>query len=118
MRQKEALTISLCAAIVVTSALYVLDPRAPIYYPVERVWRWDPLPGVAMRWYGRSMVALGGGALALAVALPLLRKLGAGWDAGPPAWLYRLLAAVTLLALVGALGHTVAHEYGTWMAGR
>lgn len=111
MRRQEAHLFAWCAAIVVTVGLYVLEPRAPIYYPVERLWRWDEGPGIAMFWYGRSLFALGAGALTLLVTRALLSR----WQASPPPWAPRAASAFALLALVAALLRTVLHEYANWM---
>ncbi|MBI3203703.1 MAG: hypothetical protein HYZ29_19345 [Myxococcales bacterium] len=115
MRRQDAVVVTLCAGVVVTCALYVVTPRAPIYYPIEHVWRWEPTPGVAMRWYGRSAVAIGGGALAMLLTWPLSRRLAARWDSGPPAWFPKVAALVLLAAVAGALGQTVVHEWHDWM---
>lgn len=115
MRRQEALVIGLCAAIVVSAALYLVRPTAPIYYPVEHALRWEETPGIAMRWYGRSMVAIGGGLVTLLVARLLLPRVAARWATDPPRWLTKVLTVITLTALIFALGHTVVHEYRDWM---
>ncbi|MCK6532801.1 MAG: hypothetical protein L6Q84_07490 [Polyangiaceae bacterium] len=112
MRRQDAIVVTLCAGMVVTCALYVVAPQAPIYYPVDHSWRLTPGPGVAMRWYGRSAVALGAGALAMLVAWPLSRRAP---DAPPPPWLPKLAALLALAAITLALGHTVVHEWRDWM---
>lgn len=114
MRRGDAVVLSFCLAIVAMAALYVVNPPAPIYYPLTRTWSFDKTPGVPlMVWYGRSLWALGGGLTVLAVALPAtLRWAKSGRDA--PKWLPVLLRWLTLLALVVALGDTVVHEYTTW----
>lgn len=113
MRRQDALAVASCVAVVVVATVYMSGVSGPIYYPVEHVWRWQKAPGVPMLWYGRSLFALGAGTLAGSVAWALARRLGADRDA--PDWLPKLLSAVTLAVLGLALGHTVLHEYSTWM---
>lgn len=57
-------------ATVVFCGVFVWNPPAPRYYPVERAWRMpsNPAPGPAMGWYGRTGVAL---AASLGVAAPV-----------------------------------------------
>ena len=113
MRRQDALVLSVCAACVVTAALYVARPPAPIYYPLEHVWRWQSAPGVAMFWYGRSLVALAGGVLTLLAGRPILDRVEA--NSAAVARLIRPASWVTLAVLVVTLGHIVVHEHASWM---
>ena len=115
MRRQEALVIGLCAGIVVCAGLYLARPPTPVYYPVEHALRWEATAGIPMRWYGRSVLAIGGGLATLLVTRLLLPRFARKWDTKPPAWLPTVLTVITLSALVFALGHTVVYEYRDWM---
>lgn len=114
MRRRDAIVLSFCLGIVTTAVLYVVNPRAPIYYPLERSWSWVKTPGVPlMAWYGRSLWAIGGGLVVLAVAIVASRRWAS--DRPAPKWLPATLVWVTVIALLVALGDTVLHEHATWM---
>ena len=115
MRRQEALVIGLSASVVEAAALYLARPPAPVDYPLQHTLRWAVTPGIAMHWYGRSLMAIGGGVATLLVARLLLPRFAQKWDTEPPPWLPRALAVITLATLVFALGHTVVHEYRDWM---
>ena len=114
MHKRDAAILSSCLAIVVTCVVYVVKPPAPVYYPVEHVWSWEKIPGApGMAWYGRSLWALGAGALTLLGALTVMQRLERPGSA--PRWLSAAMTWVTLAAIVAALGDTVVHEYTTWI---
>lgn len=114
MRTRDAVVASFALAVTVACVIHVVDPPGPIYHPLERAWLWHKVPGAPlMAWYGRSLWSLGAGLVTLAIALPGCRRVGQ--DHPPPRWLVPLLGAVALIALVLALGNTVAHEYRTWI---
>lgn len=116
MRERDAIAVSVCLSTTVMCVLYVVQPTAPIYYPLEHVWRWEKLPGLpSMAWYGRSLWALAAGSLTLFFALPLTRRLARRSAVDAPRWLAPAASALTLLALCFALGHTVVHEVSVWM---
>lgn len=106
MRRQDALVTSFSAAIIVAAALYVLQPPAPIYYPLAHAWDWHKLAGVpSMAWYGRSAWALGAALASFGLAWPLTTRLAA------PLWLPRALSLLALFALLSALGTVAWHEY-------
>lgn len=115
MQKRDAAVLSSCLAIVVTAVLYVVNPPAPIYYPLEHTWSWQKLPGVpSMSWYGRSLWAIGSGVVTFLGAWLVTSRL-ASEKSDPARWLPAVVTWITLLGLAAALGDTVVHEYSTWI---
>ena len=72
--------------------------KLPWYLPIERRWQWaSAVEGVGMDWYGRSGVALVGGALAGLMAWAL-----GGWSRVSP-WLSRPAVVIGIARLGGTM---------------
>jgi hypothetical protein len=111
MQHKDRIAIAVCAAIVVACLVHLVAPQSFIYYPVERVWRWERAEtGVAMFWYGRSAWTLLSGALCFALTYAAT---SASKRELPP-WAPRALALASTLSLALALALIAHHEWGAW----
>lgn len=108
MRPKDHNACLWMAAACVTALVYPFMPNAPRYYPVEHLWRWEPLAGIAsMGWYGKAAWSLAAGAVAaalLAVVLPRLTERNARA-------LQKALAAALYLAYPFAVTCMLLHEF-------
>jgi hypothetical protein len=116
MRKQDAIVLSLCAAVVACCVLYIFQPPAPRYYPLDHEWRWEKAPGLpSMGWYGRTLWAFLAGGVAILVTWPIAVRLAKQAHNAPSAWMPKALTFLTFVAVLAALGHTVVHEYITWM---
>ena len=91
-------------------AFFLLHPMPTLwYYPLEHRWSWESEPtGLAMSWYGRTLVslilsALGGGVTWLVIRRrpPLSPEIQDGWLGA----LVVSIAFVVLVIIVTNLGH-------------
>jgi hypothetical protein len=92
--QKHALFIALSVATATFALVHIFPELYPVrvlwYYPLERRWAFELAPsGLAMAWYGRSLLAMAvavavfAGALAIAQRRSGATKLGLqSWAAG------------------------------------
>jgi hypothetical protein len=113
VRQQERIAVVASTAIVATCAVYLLQPSAPIYYPLDHAWRWEPSRGVSMVWYGRSLWALAAGLIVGFITSGLLRRRDKRAEA--PSKLASVASLSALGALVVTLGYTVLHEWSKWV---
>jgi hypothetical protein len=81
MERNQALYLGLCAAIVAFALAFILPAVSPSptfwYYPLERRWAFEFQPsGLAMDWFGRSLVATAAALVGFAIGyfLGRLRK--------------------------------------------
>ena len=110
MRKEDTLVLSFSLAMLVFCLVYTLAISIPAYYPLERLWRWEKLPGLpAMSWYARFGWSLIACALTALVSHHLLPRLLARW---PTARLHRLslLAWVAALLMYGVAAARMIHH--------
>ena len=115
MHRADAVFLAVALAAVAFSAAYAVDPPAPLYYPLENVWRMERIPGSpAMAWYGRLAWGFGAAVTVWAVTLAALRRpsRGAGFRLSPRA--AGFLTAAPLVALVALMAAIVCHEFSAW----
>jgi len=100
------------------AAAYHFKPPAPRYYPLENTWKMENVKGVpSMGWYGRTAWGVGIGAAAGLVAAVVLLAVPKGADGEPrrlPGWLISVLSLLAVLALIGAAGEVLHHEFHKW----
>jgi len=113
VRRPERVAVVASAAIIAACVVYLAQPPAPIYYPLEHVWRWTPTKGVSMLWYGRSAWSLIAGLVAGFVANGLLRR--SDNASAEPSRLAIAASVSAVGALLVALGYTVLHEWSKWV---
>lgn len=109
--------VSIVAAIIGFSVLYVVSPTAPVYRVPEGEWAWPAAEtGPAIHWYGRLMWSLLAGVLCGAIAgvavakSRVLRKLAG--NAGTQ----RMLTGVLTLVLAAAVLYLAQAKYKHWIA--
>ncbi len=115
MKNPATVLLSLSFAIVIFCGVFIWNPPAPRFYPLEGVWRMpsEKASGPAMGWYGRTGAALLAGAVSggvgSAVAAGLSRRKPI--RLAPPA-----VFAVALLVLVALAGASsaVVFEQQVW----
>ncbi len=113
MQRKDSVVLGVGVAVVAACALYLAQPPAPIYYPLEHDWNWQKTSGVGMQWYGRSLWAVASGALAFWLTSRVLHRTGNGAKPAPT-WVSRTVTSISLAVIVVALTSTVIHEYWNW----
>jgi hypothetical protein len=103
-------TLSTSASIVAACAVYLANPRTPVYYPLQHAFRFETSSEIGMAWYGRSACAVLAGAAVFALGALVTKRITAvqPWLRGAATW-------VALGALIASLGHLAWHEYATWM---
>jgi hypothetical protein len=107
MSRPDRTALAASLAVCMACLVFIANPPSPRYYPLERVWRMENLPGEpSMGWYGRSAWTVAGGLLAGAVALVALRRV----RRTPPGALLHACAGLALLLLTVAVASVVHHE--------
>ena len=101
MDRKQAGFLSWCAAIIGASLAFVYPAFTPVrvlwYYGLEHRWALEARPsGFAMDWYGRSLLAVVGGAVAFGAMFLLARKLPRASTRAMTIWLLWSAIAVSL----------------------
>jgi hypothetical protein len=99
---------SLCAAIIAFAAVYGCSLLLPVhllwYYPLEHRWSVDVAPaGLAMGWYGRTLLASAAAGASYAVAWSIARRFDTPRD-----WI-RFWTPGVALALLAAAAAAVWH---------
>jgi hypothetical protein len=80
MERRHAVYVGLCAATVAFAVTYMIPAVVPVavpwYYPLEHRWAIEVNPtGLAMDWFGRTLLSAGAGGLAYLVGWGVSRRL-------------------------------------------
>jgi hypothetical protein len=80
MERRHAIYVGLCAATVAFAVVYMLPAVVPVpvlwYYPLEHRWAYELEPsGLAMDWYGRTLLSALAAVVAYAAGWAIARRL-------------------------------------------
>ena len=115
MKNPAVVLTVLAVALVAFCAIFLWNPPAPRFYPIERTWRMpsEPAPGPAMGWYGRTGAALAVSAIASGMVAAGLRFGNRDRRFGMrPATIYAVLVVIGVTLAATFAG--IVHEQRSW----
>lgn len=107
MRILDRILVALLAGIVSFTILFLTQPPAPKYFPLEHAWHWaQPGDGPGMGWYGRSGFALAAAGIACGIATAVTRRrqfISKNPFSTKTIWALSTIAMAILVILVAAI---------------
>jgi len=117
MKTPATVLLYLAVGLTVFCGVFLWNPPAPRFHPVERVWRMptNAAKGPAMGWYGRTGAALGAATITGGITAAVLRL----WNRKKqlelnPATIYAIAFALVLCFAITFAG--IVHEQKSWFS--
>jgi hypothetical protein len=111
VRTRDAVAVAVMLALIAGTTVHFLDMPAIKYYPLQREWSMETLPGQpGMKWYGASLWQLGAAAATGTVAWVALRRRARRNDRPLHRGWVLALTLITFLSLVAFVTNTAVRE--------
>jgi len=116
MRRTDSIIYALAIAVIAFAAVYLANPPAPHYNPVDGTWAMHQPKGVpSMGWYGRTAWALAGALAAAGITFAGCSLLGRNARGRPPAAITAMVTIVMLAVLFVTIYFLSVHDYHIWI---